>query len=562
MNYNGSNDYMDIYNLNVGQTPSLSFTYEDEMWGSQIIGMSTTMTYNNLNTSVEGYYYRIYRATDNSNYDLEFKIVFKVGNPTGGPTVPQEHIHFNYDSTWQDQLTGYGTIDYINGVAQTEVSVQDYIYDNQGNPITITNFYYNGTTYHHADLEYDGRQLMKVIVYSDSGENNEIVTLSYTYNDKGYRTSKTIDDGTPKTIDYTLNGDKVIYETDGTYAITYTYDYDSKIISFNYDQNINDSTDGIEYFYIRNQQGDITKILDKDGNLEVEYKYDAWGNLIDVNDYSGQEEVSYINEYTYRGYRYDSEVKLYYLNSRFYNPNTGRFLNADVVLGTKGNIIGHNLYSYAGNDPINRVDFSGYKWNWNKIAKVAVIATLAVVTVAAIAVTAGGAAAIAGPMLFAYTGATWGAAAAYTTGAVLAGATLAFAANDINTEISGSNFVAEKMLGGDEALYDTLNNSVKIASGIFITVGALGNTLANSGKEANHNGYTRHGWDSRTGANPDHPHGVNDMAFNDALSNPIEIIPQQNGTYQYIGQYSTVVLNETGDVVTCWATSSDGYLIP
>lgn len=81
-------------------------------------------------------------------------------------------------------------------------------------------------------------------------------------------------------IDYYLEGDKVVHETDGKYAIYFTYDVDGTLISMNYDKDITDGVSGIEYFYIRNLQGDIIKLVDARGNVMVEYQYDAWGNII------------------------------------------------------------------------------------------------------------------------------------------------------------------------------------------------------------------------------------------------------------------------------------------
>jgi len=72
--------------------------------------------------------------------------------------------------------------------------------------------------------------------------------------------------------------------------------------------------------------------------------------------------VGKMNPYRYRGYRYDEEIDLYYLNSRFYNSNIGRFINADGLLGQQGNILGHNMYAYTQNNPIMFVDPSGYLW--------------------------------------------------------------------------------------------------------------------------------------------------------------------------------------------------------
>ena len=64
----------------------------------------------------------------------------------------------------------------------------------------------------------------------------------------------------------------------------------------------------------------------------------------------------------YRGYRYDSETGLYYLQSRYYNPEWGRFINADGILGQTGQLLGHNLFAYCGNNPVNRKDPSGFMW--------------------------------------------------------------------------------------------------------------------------------------------------------------------------------------------------------
>jgi len=71
-----------------------------------------------------------------------------------------------------------------------------------------------------------------------------------------------------------------------------------------------------------------------------------------------------INPYTYRGYRYDNETALYYLNSRYYDANIGRFINADGLLGQKGNILGHNMYAYTQNNPVMYTDSTGYAPNW------------------------------------------------------------------------------------------------------------------------------------------------------------------------------------------------------
>ncbi|MBI9009339.1 MAG: RHS repeat-associated core domain-containing protein [Tenericutes bacterium] len=370
MYYNYSYDYQDIYSLDVGESPSLNFTYFDEFDTYKeypITGMSTTMTYNNLDTSTAGYYYRTYHATYSTYYDLTFRIVFQVGNPQPYDTVPQEHMHYNYSTDWEDQLVSFGEIDYINGVAQTEATIQEYTYDNQGNPTYITNFVYNGTTYYGANLSWSGRELTNIYVMSSS--QYPIYQIEYTYNDQGYRIEKEIStfNGSGftinQTIKYELIDDKVVYETDGDYGIMFTYDYDGTLISFDYDSDVTDQTNGSEYFYIRNQMGDITHIANSNGIVVVHYVYDAYGNIVETEISSGYTAIANANPYRYRGYRYDTETNLYYLNSRYYDSNIGRFINADGLLGGIGDVQSTNMYTYCANNPVNRSDESGYFWN-------------------------------------------------------------------------------------------------------------------------------------------------------------------------------------------------------
>ncbi|MBU1020063.1 MAG: DNRLRE domain-containing protein [Firmicutes bacterium] len=380
--YNGSKTYQDIYALELGQSPSLTFNYYDFTNETFVMGLTTNMTYSNLNVNQEGYYYRNYTATDNWDYYIEFRIVFKVGNPVGQLITPQNHVHYSYDATWQDQLTSYGEIDYINGVPQTVVPVQEYTYDAQGNPTNITNFLFEGSIYTYATLEWQGRELSKITVYQQ-GSYVPVVVISYKYNDQGYRTSKKIDKITQgsQTISYTLDGDKVIYETDGTYAIIYTYDYDGKLIGFSYDPNVNVTSNEEDYFFLRNQLGDITHILNASGTTVVHYVYDAYGNITKTEVTSGYGYIAEINSYTYRGYRYDSETNLYYLNSRYYNPVVGRFINADGMLGQLGDILSTNMYAYCANNPVMYNDFSGYAWNVFEVLGAVALAVAIVSTI-------------------------------------------------------------------------------------------------------------------------------------------------------------------------------------
>lgn len=354
----------DIYNLVIGTSPNTSPTFVD--YDYYILSDSTTLLESTLDIYTDGYYYNRYRSIVDGN-TIYWKIVFKVGSPMQVEVnnYPTQHIKYNYSTDWMDQLVNYETMTYnSNGTIATQTTEQSYTFDDQGNPTNITNFMYNDTKYDHAILDYEGRQLKEIKIYNSSQV--LVDTLTYTYNDQGYRTSKTVNG---VTTEYHLQGDKVLLETDGTYAIIYTYDYDGKLISFNYDSNKNDTTKGIEYYYIRNQQGDITKIVDKNGSIVVEYMYDAWGEQLEI-DGSLASTIGEINPYRYRGYRYDEEIDMYYLNSRFYDANVGRFINADALLGEMGSIQGHNMFAYGNNNPIMMIDPSGYapEW-WNRFKK-------------------------------------------------------------------------------------------------------------------------------------------------------------------------------------------------
>ena len=161
---------------------------------------------------------------------------------------------------------------------------------------------------------------------------------------------------TPKTVNsvtttYHLEGGLVTYETDGIDQIYYTYDGDDQLASMN--------LNGEEYFYIRNIQGDIIGLVDETGAEVVSYTYDTWGKVISISG-SLASTVGEKNPYLYRGYRFDSETGLYYLQARYYNPEWGRFLNADNFGGDTGSLLSHNVFAYCMNNPVNLSDPSGH----------------------------------------------------------------------------------------------------------------------------------------------------------------------------------------------------------
>ena len=175
-------------------------------------------------------------------------------------------------------------------------------------------------------------------------------TLSYTYDSEGIRASKTVGSTTTK---YLLNGTQILAQaTNGT------------TLSFFYDQQGNrvgmaDSSNHF-YYYIYNLQGDVIALADAaTGKLVVTYTYDAWGKPLSVTDTTSNS-VGTLNPFRYRGYYYDTETSLYYLQTRYYDPEVGRFINADGQLNE--GVLGYNMFAYCENNPVIRSDPTGMFW--------------------------------------------------------------------------------------------------------------------------------------------------------------------------------------------------------
>lgn len=280
-------------------------------------GKTITYTYNSLDELVREDN-QVLEKTIVYSYDAGGNILSKTEYPYTTSDIlgtPINTITYTYDTVWKDKLVEY------NGKPIT--------YDDAGNTLT-----YDGYTF----TWEAGRQLAAI---SGNGQ-----TISYKYNDSGYRTEKTANGVTTK---YYLDGDKVILEENGSDSIYYSYDADDKLVSM--------TLNGTEYFYIRNSQGDITGLIDTEGTQVVSYTYDSWGKLVSI-DGSLKDTVGLKNPYRYRGYRYDTETGFYSLQSRYYDPEIGRFINADAVINE--GILGANLFAYCENNPIMYIDPDGY----------------------------------------------------------------------------------------------------------------------------------------------------------------------------------------------------------
>ena len=181
---------------------------------------------------------------------------------------------------------------------------------------------------------------------------------------------------------------------------------------------------GSTYFYRKDAQANIVALLDNNGVAVVKYKYDAWGKCQTIVADSTVNSIATLNPFRYRSYYFDTETNLYFLKTRYYDPEIGRFITIDdISYLDPEHINGLNLYAYCGNNPVMCVDPTGHKTEWWQWLLAGIGAALVVTaSVLAIVGTGGVAAfgigALIGAASLGVVGATIGGVVGYVTGGV------------------------------------------------------------------------------------------------------------------------------------------------
>ena len=247
------------------------------------------------------------------------------------------------NSQWGDLLTAY------NGVAIT--------YDGIGNPLS----YYNGTSY---TFTWEGRRLVGAVKGAK--------TMSFAYNDEGIRTSKTVNG---VTTTYYVNGGRIVAESNNLRTMVYIYDASGAPIGMMYRTTSYAANTFDVFWYEKNLQGDIIGVCNSEGDTLISYNYsDAWGNYTVSYANDGGSTGAIHNPFKYRGYYYDADLGMYYLQSRYYDSKICRFISADGYVSTGQGILGNNMFAYCNNDPVNNVDPEGDNF-WKNYFSLAVIVT-------------------------------------------------------------------------------------------------------------------------------------------------------------------------------------------
>ena len=353
------------------------------------------------------------------------------GDPEGEGTVIKK---FAYGSAWKDQLTAM----------TVEGTTRNFTYDANGNLLSDGKYTYSWTK---------GSLLAKV-----TGDSLE---AAYTYDASGIRTSKTVNG--VKTEYLTAGGSILAEKKNGVWQ-QYLYDGSGQLMAIRYK--------GADYYYIRDGLMCITGLVDANGGAVVNYRYDSWGKLISITG-SMAGTLGKDNPYRYKGYYYDDETGMYYLKSRYYQPEICRFISADELTTLsvgQGNFIQYNLYIYCLNNSINQIDEDGHLSlpNWAKIA-VGLVTTVAAVGVT---VATGGAAV---PILLGVAAST------------LSGAAIGYVTEGKEGAINGAT--DGFMWGGVGALAASAVGAIKTISSYKKTVdtySSLRKTYSGTGMEVHH----------------------------------------------------------------------------
>ena len=269
---------------------------------------------------------------DNGGNILSTTVYPLTWDSLSGVTATDTTTYTYGDSNWKDKLTAYG---------DTPIT-----YDAIGNPLT-----YRGYTL----TWQNGRQLASMKYGA--------INIGFTYDVDGLRTSKTIPN-VGLEHKYYYVGNRLQYETlGGSSALWYFYDADGNPSGIRYKDNSGTVND---YYFVCNWRGDVVQIYNASGTLVGSYTYDAWGRVTENATSADTENITETNPIRYRGYYYDTETRLYYVNSRYYDPAVKRFLNSDDELlsaTSPETLTDKNYFAYCDNNPVSRTDGEGTIWH-------------------------------------------------------------------------------------------------------------------------------------------------------------------------------------------------------
>ena len=280
--------------------------------------------------------------------------------------------------------------------------------------------------------------------------------MSFAYNDAGLRISKTAND---VTTHYVYDGDVLLAEYTNNETIVYIYDAFDSPIGFAYRSSSYSEDTWDVCWYEKNLQGDTVAVYSSTGTKLVSYTYTAWGDFTTTYHNGGASTTAVKNNLTYRGYYYDRDLGMYYLQSRYYDPVIGRFINADSAL--YDNLLGYNLFAYCYNNPVMYIDPTGCAPDLDLLFKGSLLVVIGGLALASTLLTGGSCI----PLV----------AAAYAAIASAAVVTTTVGAFDVYESFTGEN-PAKDYVG--EETYETIKNASIAVLSLAPAVISYGTTVS------------------------------------------------------------------------------------
>ena len=246
--------------------------------------------------------------------------------------------------------------DTLNGNTEKD-SVVIYKNDKNGNQLATVNRYEipsdrKAGIYIDIDVTLGDNRLNENVVNHYNALNQLTKTLtrdskvSFTYDAGGLRTSKTVNG--EKTV-FVWDGDQLVMELSESGKVQKRYVRGNDLIY------ADKGAGTAKQYYIKNPHGDVVQLTDENGKVIKTYEYDSFGNEVNPD---GKDE----NPFRYCGEYYDKETDTIYLRARYYQPYLGRFLTRDTYTGEEDDPLSLHLYTYCGNDGVNRIDPGGHFW--------------------------------------------------------------------------------------------------------------------------------------------------------------------------------------------------------
>jgi len=366
-----------------GETVTYEYDTSNRLWHVTDVTGVTTYEYNNLTNNL------FKKTLPNSvytsyEYDLAKRITDVVNKKSDNSLISSYHYTFDNNSniTQVDEIIGtgptkttiyhYDELNRLKTVTIDNVLTESYTYDDSGNRLTkntpsgTITYKYDGdnrliksssnglnTLYFYdksgnlikkmsatetVTYAYDYEN--RLILYSDGIDN-----VSFEYDGDGNRISKTVNGIKTKYINHISPIPQVLLETTDQNSVTARYTYaDARLNQTNY---------GATSFYVYDKPGkSTTALIDSSQTTLNSYAYDSFGIIQTDNETT-------LNNFKYDGEQFDDETGLVYLRHRYYDSETGRFLNKDPFPGYVKAPQTINPYPYVGNNPVNRMDPSG-----------------------------------------------------------------------------------------------------------------------------------------------------------------------------------------------------------